>query len=308
MLPKLWVVRYPILNAGLAHITWGPLWRLHGCPIQIRHFEALIKALYEEYVVNRGLLLRIRFNEIDNEQNLLVKQALDEMQVTGIICRTDEYRYRTIIIKLNFSLQQLRANLRKSWRRQLTKAEKKNLQVTVGTSNEEFAIFCRLHQEMVARKKFSKNVMNPYLYADVQKAVPNSEKMKIFLARFNGNYVSGSVVSAQGNTGQSLLAATSTFDVDNKLSSSYLMDWHAMVWLRQNGFKYLDLRGYEPESYPGPSRYKAGFGGDDVRFVGTYENCQNLCSTKIVQAGRIIDSYQTKLKTTCRKVQNTILR
>jgi lipid II:glycine glycyltransferase (peptidoglycan interpeptide bridge formation enzyme) len=304
---QLWVVRFPILNAGLAYIPWGPVWRLRDLPIQVRHFKALIKALHQEYVVKRGLLLRIRFNEIDTENNYDVKQALDEMQNAGIISLTNEYRYRTIIVNLNHSLEQLRINLRKSWRRQLKKAEKNNLQISVGTSNEEFAIFCELYQDMISRKKFTKNIIDPYLYADIQKTLPELNKMRIILSRFDGHYVSGSILSAQGNTGKSLLAATGTLDIEQKLSSSYLMDWHSMEWLKHNGFKYLDLRGYNPNRYPGYSHYKAGFGGDDVRFVGTYEACQNIISKKIVQFGHKIESNKDKIIAESLKIRNKIL-
>lgn len=153
-----------------------------------------------------------------------------------------------------------------------------------------------------------KNLINPHKYADVQKTVPESNKMRIILCCFNGQYVAGSILSALGNSGKSLLAATGTLDIEQKLSSSYLMDWHAMKWLRQNRFKYLDLHGYHPESYPGPSHCKAGFGGDDVRFVGPYEACHNFFSKQIIQLGRKIDSYQDKMKAISLNILNIILK
>ena len=131
------------------------------------------------------------------------------------------------------------------------------------------------------------------------KHLPESIKLRVFLCQFEGKFVAGAVLSAQGDTGFGILGSTSTFDFNKKLNSAYLLEWHCMEWLRQKGYKYYDLRGYDPESYPGPSHYKAGLGGEDVRFVGTYESCHNILSRIIVQLGRILD-HSRKITNTCR--------
>jgi lipid II:glycine glycyltransferase (peptidoglycan interpeptide bridge formation enzyme) len=299
---QLYLWSLPIIKIGFAHLSWGPLWRVKGQEIKVANLRAIIEALHQEYVLKRRLLLRIRFNEVDTSENKPAIDTINEMVKAGFISKTNEYKYRTIRVKLDRSYDEIRAGLRKSWRRHLRKAEENNLEIVEGTQDELFKIFKTLYNDMISRKKFTRYLMSVNQYAAIQKALPESLKLRVFLAKSDGKYAAGSILSAMGNNANSILSASSTLDVNKNLRSSYLLDWSCIKWLKENGFTYLDLRGYNPESYNGPSYYKAGLGGDDIYFVGTFECCQNIFSNLLVKVGSWVDHKLELVKSMIRKM------
>src|SRR5215813_2304979 len=52
------LVRIPVLG-GIAYITAGPIWRPWGQQADVVHLRHMIRALRQEYVIRRGLLLRM---------------------------------------------------------------------------------------------------------------------------------------------------------------------------------------------------------------------------------------------------------
>ena len=72
-------------------------------------------------------------------------------------------------------------------------------------------------------------------------------------------------------------------------ATSYLLHWRIITWLKEHGYRYYDLRGYEPEKYPGVSQFKAGLSGEDVRFMGTYETYEYMISLIVVRFGEFSD-------------------
>ena len=167
-----------------------------------------------------------------------------------------------------------------------------------------FTSLGELYQRMLDRKKFTQYVANIEHLAEVQRELPQDLKLRIFLCKYNGEFVGGQAVSAVGNTGIDLIAALSDKDIDLKLKSTYLFEWHTIKWLKENGLQYLDLRGYNPEKYPGPSYYKEGLSGDIISFLGIYEYRDNLINSIIIGFGKLIKTASQNLKLLFKKSQN----
>jgi hypothetical protein len=103
-------------------------------------------------------------------------------------------------------------------------------------------------------------------------------------------------ISVLGSTGVGLVSATSNKDVELKLRSTYLSDWTAIQWLKEQGFEAFDLRGYDPEKVPSPSSYKAGLGVDVVRLLGVFERSDNLLSSAIVSGGQTATNLREQIR------------
>ena len=278
----------------------GPMWRPRGKQVNFDDIRNMIKALRDEFVNRRGVLLRIYSYDKEDDIGKQIK-LIFEAENLG---RTKEPQDVTVLLNLSPDLEELRKNLRKSWRRQLNQAERGELKVIEGTDEKMFNSLGELYQRMLDRKKFTQYVANIEHLAEVQRELPPNLKMRIFLCQYDGELVGGQAVSAIGNTGIDHIAAISDKDIDMKLKSTYLFEWQTIKWLKENGFQYLDLRGYNPEKYPGPSYYKEGLSGDIVNFLGIYECCDNLINSFVIGLGKLIRNASQYLKSLYKKSQN----
>jgi hypothetical protein len=297
---QVWYFKLPILGGGFAHISMGPLWHLHGRTVDLETIQNMVIALHQEFVVKRGVLLRIYSYEKDNDKGEKIRQIFE----TANLRRTKEPEDVTMILNLSPNIDQLRKNLRKSWRRQLNKAERNGLKVIEGTNTELFSSLCKIYKEMVNRKKFSHYVQDVNLLENIQKQLPEKLKMRTFLCQSNGEYVGGIAASVLGNTGLGIFSASSNKDLELKLKAPYLVEWKAINWLKDRKVTYWDLRGYDPKKYPGPSYYKAGLCGDIVHFLGIFESCENMLSLFVVRVGKFIINTKNNIELILRKSQH----
>jgi len=159
--------KMPIVKAGIAYIPWGPIWYSRGEEINYDNLLQLLKAVKQEYVLKRGLLLRIAPKEIE---------SFDD-RITTIFVRKGFKRdpsvvsSRTLMLDLTPSLEDIRKNLAQKWRNQLNRAERNNLKIVEGTSDESYETFLVLQKEMLNRKGFVPGV-DYNEFREIQKNLP----------------------------------------------------------------------------------------------------------------------------------------
>src|SRR5262249_33717901 len=112
---------------GLAYIRWGPLWR-QGAGESSEHLRQAVRAIRNEFVVRRGLYLRLLPVLFDDDTHLY-HQILHE---EGFALREDAPRARTLIIDLTKDLATIRKGFDSKWRNILNKAERSGLHVVSG--------------------------------------------------------------------------------------------------------------------------------------------------------------------------------
>jgi lipid II:glycine glycyltransferase (peptidoglycan interpeptide bridge formation enzyme) len=297
---QLWIYTIPLLRKGFAHISWGPMWRLRSKELDFQILKNLLRALNYHYSHQRRLLLRIRINEIQTDNDSIDKILIDE----GFHLNRRQHQYRTIRLNLESDLDEIRSRLHKTWKRYLKRAEEKNIQVLDGCDLNLFTEFDTLYNEMVERKNITRYISDIKAYKNMQKDLPDNLKLRIFLGNFENELMGSLTIAIIGDTGMYLMGSSSTKSIKIKLYVAYLLHWQVIIWLKEHGFKYYDLRGYEPEVYPGPSAFKAGLGGDDVRFIGTLEIYEDMFSLIIVRLGEAGDLYFEKLKSSIKNIKN----
>jgi lipid II:glycine glycyltransferase (peptidoglycan interpeptide bridge formation enzyme) len=283
---QLWVVRIPVIGSGFAHISWGPMWRLRGKSIEPETARHMLRSLREEYVVRRRLLLRIRAYSVDSTtEGEIVRSNLES---EGFQFQKKEMRYHTYRLNLSPELQEIRRKLLPRWRKDLNKAERLDLTVIAGDSNEMFQSLSMLYHDMVSRKGFKEYVADMSKYANMQKSLPEKLKLKIFLCYYQGEVVAGRTVALLGDTSMAILAATSTKSIELNLHAAYLLQWKTIEWLKQNGFRYFDLRGGVDGDMPGVKSFKRGLSGDEIFYLGSYENHHSKMSYFVVRTGEFL--------------------
>ena len=241
---------------GVAYLRWGPLWSRRGLPIDPEVPLRFVRAMEEEYVQKRGLFLRVL-------PNAFLRTARAEQMETAFGRFTAETpvsdnTYDTFVLDLSPPLDQLRRQMDRKWRNQLTTCEKKNLKVTASTGTQEFRAFLAMYDEMKKRKHFA-SAVRAEDFERIQALSPEAQRMRVFLCEEAGTAVAGLVASAMGDSAVYLMGATS--EQGRKLKGSYLLQWSLIQWLKENGNRWYDLGGIDRENNPGVYHYKKGLSG-----------------------------------------------
>jgi len=267
------IVRAGFLNRGIAYIRWGPVCQLRGKDLDATTLRGMAEALKAEYAVKRRLFVRILPDAFEGSPRAAAfRAAFSEYETAPAELPGAD---RTIVLNLAPALEQLRKSLDQKWRNQLNRAEKNNLTLLEGRGSEHYGMFLKLYQDMWSRKKFDTTV-DVEEFGRICDDLPEELKFKILICQDKGVAVSGIVCSVVGNMGIYLLGATSEAGLNSK--GAYLLQWNMIRWLKENGFKYYDLGGIDPERNPGVYHFKKGFSGEDVTRLAPFECCEDSLS------------------------------
>lgn len=260
------IVRVPVVGSGVAYVRWGPMCQPHGQAWEPAIWTAIVKALIEEYVVTRRLVLRIVPQAFAEDACAAsITNGFDQL---GFVQATEAKKYQTIRVDLRLPVETLRQNLSSRWRRQLNIAERNNLEIVEGQSDDLYDQFLHLYREMYARKRFETSV-NPEDFKRVQRHLPDDQKMSISICRAAGRPVASLVVGTVGCVAIYLLAATG--DEGLNARGSYALQWRAMQRLKGMGRTWYDLGGVNAEVNPGVFTFKSGMGGENAGQLGRYQ-------------------------------------
>ena len=277
---QLRIVRPTSFKFGIAYLRWGPLCDRRGKSLDRDIVKALAHALEEEYVNKRRLFLRILPNAFDGTARA---QAIQEtFSAFTSEPPSAENTYRTFVVDLGPSLEELRKGLDRKWRNQLTRAEKNNLTVITGTGKSEYDIFCQIYSDMMNRKAFDTTV-DVGEFGRIQDELADRHRMQVLICEDKGVPVAGLVASAMGDSAIYLLGATSESGLNSK--GAYLLQWTLIQWLKDNGIRWYDLGGIDPEVNPGVYHFKNGMSGADVRQISPLVKSNSVVSLLAAKLG-----------------------
>ena len=276
---QLRIIRPTKFKFGMAYLRWGPLCHRRGSELDAEATLRMAQALQEEYVRKRGLLLQILPNAFAGSPRAALFQSgfssfTQERPTSGNL-------YRTFVLDLAPPIEELRKNLDKKWRNQLTRSEKNGLKIIAGNGTDEYRTFCRMYDQMWKRKRFDTTV-DVEEFGRLQEDLLETHRMRILICERDGSPVAGLVASAMGDSAIYLLGATSDDGLNAK--GAYLLQWTLIQWLKENGFKSYDLGGIDPEGNPGVYTFKKGLSGTDVSQLTPLVGCNSVVSSAVVRA------------------------
>jgi lipid II:glycine glycyltransferase (peptidoglycan interpeptide bridge formation enzyme) len=267
------------LPFGVAYLRWGPLFHRRGHAVEPEVARQMAHALRSEYASRRGLFLRILPNAFAGTSRSEVFQAA----FSGFAAEphVSSAKYRTFVLNLEPSLDDLRKALDKKWRNQLSKAERNGLSIVESTAPDALQKFLPMYAQMRSRKNFETTV-NAEEFRRMQESLPASQRMRVLMCEEDGEPAAGIVVSAMGDSGVFLLGATSDRGLNSR--GSFLLHWTFVQWLKANGFRNYDLGGIDPEANPGVYHFKEGLSGADLSHIAPYACCVSPWSAVAVRA------------------------
>jgi lipid II:glycine glycyltransferase (peptidoglycan interpeptide bridge formation enzyme) len=274
------IIRPTPLKFGMAYLRWGPLWERRGRPLDSEVPTRMARAIEDEYVDKRKLFLRILPNAFAGSSRATTMQAA----FCGFTPEPLDAgnTYRTFVLDLKPSLDELRKSLDPKWRNKLSGAEKNGLKVIAGNGSAEYHAFCGIYNQMRKRKKFETTV-DADEFGRIQETLAESQRMRILICENRGVPVAGVVASAMGDSAIYLLGATSEDGLKSK--GAYLLHWTMIQWLKRVGIRWYDLGGIDPDGNPGVYSFKRGFSGVDICQINPLVASDSAVSSGIVKAG-----------------------
>jgi hypothetical protein len=286
------VISVPWPGVGCAYVRWGPLWRRTQAPPDLEVWRQAIRGLRAEYVLKRNMWLRLLPMLTDADDPAFVSAMNEE----GFVPGGTGPRQRTMLIDLTPPLEQLRKGLDQKWRNHLNRGERNGLEIVEGTEDRLIEQFLVPYQEMISRKGLSEpgDIQS---FRAIQRALPERQKMRVFLASSEGEVCTGAIASLLGERGIYHFGATGNKGMKTK--AAYVLQWRIMQWLKQRNCTTYDLHGVNRASNPGVYEFKSGLcgkNGKEVTFVGSFDSCGGGRARMTAGAANLFAQRRTLLK------------
>ena len=274
------IVRPTPLKFGMAYLRWGPIWKRCCQPLDPEVPIRMSGAIEDEYLGKRKLFLRVLPNAFAGSRRAATMQAAFCRFVAEPLDSGNTYR--TLVLDLTPSLDELRKGLDPKWRNKLSGAEKNKLEVIAGNGSAEYRAFCEIYSQMRKRKAFETTV-DADEFGRIQEGLTESQRMRVLICQDKGVPVAGLVASAMGDSAIYLLGATSDAGLNSK--GAYLLQWTLICWLKKCGIKSYDLGGIDPEGNPGVYHFKRGLSGVDICQINPFAASDSTVSSGMVKVG-----------------------
>lgn len=182
----------------------------------------------------------------------------------------------TSLVHLDQTEEQLLAAMHSKTRYNIRVAERHGVTVREGSGEADVEAFLSLIQETASRDQF-RPLHQAYLKATYT-SLAEAGISKLRLAEKDGQLLAASMEMHFGDTVTYLHGASSS--KDREAMAPYALHWEAIKSARAAGAKLYDFYGLNPEhrssphykeSWEGITRFKRGFGGEQVDLVGTWD-------------------------------------
>ena len=180
----------------------------------------------------------------------------------------------SLILDLSKSEEELLKNMNQKTRYNIRLAERKGIKISkiqAPISKDNIDIFYNLMQQTAQRDRI--NIFSKKYYQNLLLITDYGLLITQFIAYHNNQPLAIIIVVGFGDTATYFYGASS--DEQRNLMPNYLIQWHAIKWSRKNGYKFYDFWGINKNGWAGITRFKKGFGGKELNYVGTFDYVLN---------------------------------
>lgn len=264
----------PLRLGHLAYVPKGPVLDWDAHTTSAAELAALFLVKLRAFVRKQGALaLQIEPNlRAPAVENLEGDVAPALLHTLGFRRAPTIQPARTISLDLKPDEGALLANMKEKWRYNVRLAARKGVEVRVAQSIEELRAWYELLRATGERDQFGIHTFDYYRRA-WEMLIPR-QQARLFLAWADRELLAGIFVSLLGHEAIYLYGASS--NARRNLMPNYLLQWEAIRWARQTGADSYDFWGIPAsddanEAMAGVYRFKSGWGGSVISFVGNYE-------------------------------------
>ena len=237
-----------------------------------KDYRPLVAELAQN-IYQRGDLSRCLFLRMEP----LIKSKSFERPLPPRFCRVTPVNPAcTRLIDLYKNEEELLAEMHPKTRYNIKVAQKHGVTVRTTSHPTDLDKFLRLMDETAARDKFVQH-QGSYL-AKTHNALAGAGMARLRVAEVNGAMLAANLEIIYGNTVTYLYGASS--HLMRQAMAPYILQWEAIRAAKAQGKHWYDLWGENPErassvmykkSWGGISRFKAGWGGEHIELLGTWD-------------------------------------
>lgn len=259
----------PAFKRSIFYAPRGPVIDIHDS----EKFQALIKGMRDIARQHGAIFLKI---DPDIPVTDTVFTAL--LQKNGfhktVTAEGFEGVQPTFVFRLDItpSEEELLANMSSKTRYNIRLASRKGVKIRPIENKEELKTFYTILEETARRDRF---LIRGYEYFSTiwDKLVP-PDLARFFLAEYEGKAIAGTLALKLGDKVWYSYGASS--NEHRSVMPNYLLQWTMIRWAQENGCVLYDFRGVsgdlsEDNPLYGLYRFKKGFNGDLVEFVGEWD-------------------------------------
>lgn len=256
-----------------------------------------IQRFMQDYVFDHKLTL-FRFDP------LLPSESLQNLKNLGFKASLAPAQAKDVWEKnLEKSEDELRSEMSDSTRHNVNKGSKSGIELIKAETQQDVKAFATLMSETTKRKGFG-NYNYEYFRKQFEELNPKN-MMDIFLAKYQGRYLSGALINYYKDTAYYTHGASTSDRSLSKLRSPYFLQWEIMKYVKSQGYQKYNMWGIIPDSkrvevktqfieeeqtklqkilkilpwnrpkkpnpLQGVSDFKKSFGGYEINYVGPVE-------------------------------------
>lgn len=178
----------------------------------------------------------------------------------------------TLVLDITKPEEKIMAQMKPKWRYNINLASRKGVKIREGKTEKDVAIFYELTKEMEKRGGYTGHEAD--VYKKMFKALKNKDLINLFIAEFEGKPIAAILVTYYGQVATYLHGASG--NEKRELMPTYALQWEAIREAKKRGCRLYDFWGVAPleaKNHPweGISRFKRGFGGEELSFAGAYD-------------------------------------
>lgn len=250
---------------AMAWLNRGPL-RLAGVAATPELEAGMLAAVAAHYAGARGLYLRIAPMAPASGED-----AFDPVSAEAAgLAVTETPGWASAVLDLAAGEDERRAALHGKWRNALVKAERAEIEVRHGDSDDLFERFIVGHRAHMKRLG-PEGGLDEWLLCGIKSVLPADRPLLVALAMIDGRAAAGMVFVRYGDTAEYL--AGHADDKGRAENASQLLLWSAMMRLKALGCRRFDLGGMDEILTPdGIFRFKARTGAVPYRLANELES------------------------------------
>ncbi|NQV90398.1 peptidoglycan bridge formation glycyltransferase FemA/FemB family protein [Candidatus Uhrbacteria bacterium] len=204
------------------------------------------------------------FLRIEPDQNVLIQEAHKSIDLDPA---------HTLITNLSATEDDLLAGMHQKTRYNIRVAGKHEVQISLHSA--DFDAVWNLFEQTSFRGQFRLH-QKQYYQKMVEALQGGACNAFLATASHEGKIIASNIMIDFGDTRTYLHGASS--NTDRNLMGPYLLHWELLRDARAQGIQFYDWWGVAPEGaddqhpWAGISRFKRGFGGEEVEGLGTYDH------------------------------------
>lgn len=254
-------------------------------PAHYQHqaIKMIVQKIKEIAPEENAILFRIEPTILKDDPTMLsIYQSVGFVQSNRSMQPTENW-----LVDISVGENNILAQMKPKTRYNIRIAEKKDIKAVISQNIDDIQIFNKLNKETSARGQFVPH--SDMYYKKQLEVLDNHNLLTLFIAYFNDIPLAAILVSFFGKKAMYLHGVSSHLHKDRM--ASYALHWIAIQTAKEQGCDIYDMGGVDHTgkhpSWSGITRFKEGFGGKTITYIGALELPLNPSWFKVYRLMRL---------------------